>query len=555
MKAINNLLFILAFVSVVAFVLFVDDCFSGIQDADCYYVVQGETTGASGPKNRCVGTSTLSELGAISCSGTYSLGSPVQITRYVTWWYQDGEWSSRNGYIYHKVGELPSPDNYSTVSERPDQCVDECAAKAGEFYSYVRYPKGIAYDCVNGCETSLNDSPNGPQVIFFEKDEDNNTWQKGSAYYTGNQCTAGQQSEIPPEDEIPTCPQFLDKCEQACLGQVAFKSCEPERLCTCEGQAPPHIDFGDGSAPQPDSDQDGEPNQSDPDIDNDGKPNGEDDDTDGDGEPNKTDKDVDNDGTKNNGEEGWSNVWKGINGNGVGADPDVDGDEKLNGEDDDVDGDKLKNGNDSDIDGDGVPNNVDNDVDGDGYMNWADDDIDGDGIPNSEDADPYGHSQIGQDTNGDGTVDSNDEGNGDNGSGSASGGSGGGSSSGGGEGEGEEGEEGEGTDVPYGYTPSGSLETGDRINFDGVKSGVAQLKETAPFQLVNQLSEIKSILTTAPEVPEFEIEITPPGFIFGHHYLTISLEKWEPALNIIKFFIGCLFLVNCWHFNLKQWNS
>jgi len=449
------------------------------------------------------------------------------------------------------INTLIDSGTYAYSTSAPTECINKCGSLKDTYYDYIKLPGllSITKDCISGCEVSIDSGKADQSITPYIKDDDGNYWTLGSAFYTGEACTAGQQSVTPDENEIPTCTEFLEKCESACMGHTIFKACiqDGERLCTCEGQAPPMIDMGaDGW--KPDSDLDGEENKWDSDVDGDGKANGQDSDVDGDGIDNKDDSDVDGDGTKNDGTTGWTQGQSGT-GNGLGSDYNVDGDEELNGSDNDVDGDGTKNGSDSDVDGDGVPNNIDGDVDGDGYDNWCDADIDGDGILNADDADPYGNSTVAADTNGDGKVDSTDSNTGDNGTTSStkSGSTATGDTT-------DDGTTETGT-ISGEYVPEGEYDIGVRTDeqMGTIKGKIENAADGISSSFIENIDILYDNLTTTPEVPRFEVELSDSSFIFGRHVVVIDLENWEPALDVIKFFLGCYFIVLCINYNKRFW--
>ena len=302
---------------------------------------------------------------------------------------------------FESAGFFPWPGNApASCDDIPETCADRLG-QVETIHVAGLYQNGPF--CVDGCKALQADG-----LTIGVDDPTLGEITVVTVEYTGQECSGTETNNLPTD---PECTTMADYCSSICNGDLSNFTCTNDDgyvvyNCGCEEPDVPFVDDGNGGL-TPDTDSDTIPDTSDPDIDGDGDPNGSNDDTDGDGTINKDDKDVDNDGITNGGNEGWD-ADRG-NPNGVGADPDVDGDGADNGTDPDIDGDGIDNGADPDADGDGVSNSGDLDSDGDGILDGADPDADGYGILNADDADPFGETTGDGDTDGDGDIDGDDQ--------------------------------------------------------------------------------------------------------------------------------------------------
>lgn len=293
------------------------------------------------------------------------------------------------------------PDGPPDLETCSDPSVN-CAEKEGEQEQLLVFDGHVSTSdalCIEGCELM----PTGITVSIKKNDCDSNgiaddpcTVMAGTEY-TGEACPEGD----PEGQEDPGCEYWENFCEEICVGgDVNFVCADeygnPDCGCTLpdypliedDGKLKPDQDedgLPTGEPEETDADGDGDPDTTDPDPDGDGIIDG-DADADGDGIDNRGDPTTQHSDTTN---------WV-INHNGIGTDPDLDGDGEPNETDDNMDGDSFPNDTDSDQDGDGIRNNDDLDSDGDGIL----DDKDGDG-DTSDEADDG-------DTNDDGGVNEDD---------------------------------------------------------------------------------------------------------------------------------------------------
>ena len=315
--------------------------------------------------------------------------------------------------------EVPPPPPPPSCSDKTGQTGVISNAPFADA-SHTQVPVG-SHLCKDNCEI-ITDPSSGPSLTaYVVRGNVEGEYGYYSVYYhfTGNDCSGLSPGGDPPEPPEPNddfdCSELQSDCSDVCLNRVDTFSCSEQDknyTCICEEDVDPPKDFARDSHDHKlykDTSGNGVSNTEDQDIDGDGIPNADDDNVDGDDKDNGHDPDVDDDGISNDGTHTYHSTFD-HNGNGIGADDDVDGDGILNGDDDNVDGDQFDNAHDADIDGDGVCNGPDMDSDGDGQLDGADSDADGDGLTFSDDPDPDGASTDNGDTDGDGDVDEDDDG-------------------------------------------------------------------------------------------------------------------------------------------------